>query len=359
MGYDHPILAESLIRNRDGIVGSWEPPGAIPTPLVLDDPANLEYWEPWVRAQIFDFEMFSRLGFTAETAGDGVSIWHLEANPAADPPGAVYEPLVKMTRPGEATFKEQLAFLNSYADLRPDRAPEILAQLGMPTAFLASIAFLRPDRTRWTLELLDAAFRLAVFVEMRIKHALACRRPVEFSPQVQPVIMTPGHGALPSGHATEAHALALVLWNLLQAGNSPVYQHVSYGVQLLRQASRIAINRTVAGVHFPVDSVAGAILGLTLGQYLVNRCRGDNNYHAHEFNGAAYPGNEDFTWIEIFDVEANPPAVKHTADYVTDLAQQNLSEAGHSPALSWLWSKAVAEWTDSIAGNGGDNDDDD
>ena len=39
-----------------------------------------------------------------------------------------------------------------------------------------------------------------------------------------------------------------------------------------RQA-RIAVNRTVAGVHFPIDSVAGALLGLTLAEYLVNLCQ--------------------------------------------------------------------------------------
>ena len=84
-------------------------------------------------------------------------------------------------------------------------------------AFLSSIPFLHPDRTKWTLELLDTVFRLANFVEMRFKHALACRRPIEYSPQIQPIILTPSHGALPSGHATEAFAVGLCLWTLLRA----------------------------------------------------------------------------------------------------------------------------------------------
>ena len=46
---------------------------------------------------------------------------------------------------------------------------------------------------------------------MQIKHALAVRRPIEFSPQVQPTIVTPAHGSLPSGHATEAYTMAVVL----------------------------------------------------------------------------------------------------------------------------------------------------
>ena len=41
----------------------------------------------------------------------------------------------------------------------------------------------------------------------------------------------------------------------------------------MRLATRIAVNRTIAGVHFPIDSAAGAVLGLTLGLYFVARCQ--------------------------------------------------------------------------------------
>ena len=62
--------------------------------------------------------------------------------------------------------------------------------------------------------------RLANYVEMRLKQALASRRPNEYSPQVQPMILTPSHGSFPSGHATETFVSAIVLRRLLQASGT-------------------------------------------------------------------------------------------------------------------------------------------
>ena len=45
---------------------------------------------------------------------------------------------------------------------------------------------------------------MSVLVEMRFKHELACWRPADYSFQVQPMITTPGHGSLPSGHCTQS-----------------------------------------------------------------------------------------------------------------------------------------------------------
>ena len=184
---------------------------------------------------------------------------------------------------------------------------------------------------------LGAAFRLARFVEMRFKHALACRRPIEYSAQVQPMILTPGHGTLPSGHATEAFTLAIVLWKLIRDSGSSTYNEDVWGVQLMRLAARIAINRTVAGVHFPVDSAAGAVLGLTLGQYLVNRCQGKPKAGAWKFDGPQF--SNDFSWLDFYDVAAGSQKAQ---PYAIALGQSALGQS--SPILKWLWDKAVEEW---------------
>jgi membrane-associated phospholipid phosphatase len=276
-----------------------------------------------------------------------MNVWHLEVTPAAGAaaPAAAYHPLVRMVRPTEAVFIGQLDFVANYADLRADRAGEILAQLDGPAAFLASIAYLAPGRARWTLELLDTVFRLAQFVEFRLKHAFACRRPIEYSPQVQPMIPTPEHGSLPSGHSTESFAMAIVLMRLIAASANPVYQQQAYGIQLLRLAHRVAINRQIAGVHFPVDSAAGALLGLTLGEYIHRRFTEAPGFDAWSFMGEDYPPDADFDWSEWFDVPAGSqraPAV--AVPYAERLPASPFNLGPPSPILSWLWGKALAEW---------------
>jgi hypothetical protein len=164
------------------------------------------------------------------------------------------------------------------------------------------------------------------------------------------MILTPSHGSLPSGHATESFTAAIVLWSLLRASKLDPYAnepdpnaHNSLSDQLMRQAARIAINRTVAGVHFPADSAAGAILGVTLGRYLVARCGGADGYPAAGFNGEAYPGQEDFTWNELYQVNGDALALKYDKGYVTNLKDQPLRPERNP--LTWLWDNALREWT--------------
>ncbi|MEM9370683.1 MAG: phosphatase PAP2 family protein [Pseudomonadota bacterium] len=330
----------------------------MPVPFPTNPDVTLEIWGPAERAALFQSDLISRLNFSTEelVADDPESrqviVQHLQISSAS----CSLQPLVKVTRPRESVLSgQQLNLVAGYADLRGDRGPEILAQLGEPYPFISSVAFLDPSRTPRTLELLNAALGLAYFVVMQVKAGLACRRPHEYSSQIQPLIPAPLHGTLPSGHATESAIAAYVLSALLRrvvvddgsGGTMPAPQFANDGwvVQLMRLASRIAVNRTIAGVHFPVDSIAGALLGLTLGQYLVARCTHDTGYASWAFEGdqmTSISDPIDHVWHDLFDVGTF--ILTDIPPYVTGPSNQTLGPDGRSAALNWIWRQALAEW---------------
>jgi hypothetical protein len=324
-----------MIGHRDGIVGAWRTVpaggsayGELPLESVANSLENLRRWEPWVRANVFDFESQSPLQF--KMAGTEAQL-HLYDNT-----GGASGKLTGMLRPTKAIFEQQLDLVAGYADLREDRRSEILAQTIPQIAFWSSVVNLNPWRAKWTLELIDVALRLANHVEMRFKHALASLRPHELSPQIQPMIQTPGHSAYPSGHGTEAHLIAYLLCELVP----PQTTINMLREQLMRQAARIAINRTVAGVHFPVDSAAGQHLGLLLGQYLVARSVGGRVIKTYAFDGTLFGPNDDFEFRKLYDAT--------TGTYPAGLPAYMVAGAditpGKSPTLEWLWKEAKAEW---------------
>jgi hypothetical protein len=209
-------------------------------------------------------------------------------------------------------------------------------------AFWNSVVPIYPDRHRYTLELIGMVLRLAKYAEMQFKNALCVRRPDEYSPQIQPILQTPPHGSMPSGHSTEAHAVARVLSRLiLNAAGTTVASRLRLHQQLMRQAARIAINRTVAGLHYPVDSMAGQALGLAVGDYFVARAKGGGMVDFWTFDGTAYPGDQDFTGGEIYDV-AQDDRIFPVAGYLAKGNAQFSVDA--APKLKWLWDLAAREW---------------
>jgi membrane-associated phospholipid phosphatase len=248
------LVVQALMMTRDGI---FEPDGhhnRLPVHGSLDNPMELENWDPWVRASLLQAEVCEGLSYAAG-GSDAFKLRLCEVD------------LFSLTRPSPQFFAGQLPLVQSWAALREERMAEILTQIDHQVAFIAAITGLKADRHRWTWEWLGAALSLVIAVEVRFKHALACRRPVVYSPQVQPVITTPGHGAYPMGHAAQIHMLAELLKVLLCLKDSPAQAQ-----QLDRLAERVSINRVVAGVHFPIDAHAGRALGRAMARYFLLRC---------------------------------------------------------------------------------------
>jgi hypothetical protein len=174
--------------------------------------------------------------------------------------------LLEFDQPKVGQLVKQLPLVQSWAELREERAAEVLAQIDNQVAFLGAVTGLNATKHRWTMEWLNAGLQLAIAVEMRFKHAFACARPCDLSQQVQPIITTPLHGTYPMGHCVQAFLVAYALQRLI--GWGPAHPGTT---QLQRQAARISINRVVAGVHFPVDAIGGQRMGQSLAEYFVAR----------------------------------------------------------------------------------------
>jgi membrane-associated phospholipid phosphatase len=206
--------------------------------------------------------------------------------------------VLALQRPSRQNFKDALERVRSWAALRDERMPEILVQVAPQWAFWSAIANLHPERSRATIELGLCALQFAMIATQRIKHMLACPRPADYDPTLQPILQTPPYAAFPGGHAVEAVVAMRVLSSLASqtnvdgAGKDVVTE---WREQFEALTSRIAENRVVAGLHFPVDSASGYLLGQTLAEYFLARCGQGTLVKHRKVDGTKFAPTSDFT----------------------------------------------------------------
>ena len=156
------------------------------------------------------------------------------------------------------------------------------------------------------------------------------RRPDQVDGRILPMIPTPAHFSFPSAHATEAYAVLTVLEALIKHWGS--YADEEARIAMLRRlAERIAVNRTVAGVHFPIDSWAGAVLGTAVGRAVLGRCG-----EKVSMNPATYIAED----VDFFDHDLTGEKARAAAGL--RLSNEKVS-AAETSIFSWLWSRALTE----------------
>lgn len=278
-------LATALRRSRSAVFHNGDDTLLRGTPLLSPGPAGrggpqaLRRWEPQVRLDTTVAGLLSALHFAHG------SWWHLPAFDAAGAAAGGATRLVTLTPPADNVFSDyQLPLVHAAAAERDDRLPEILSQADVFWPFWTAITNLDDTNAPRTVELVEVLMRCTHSMVMRFKHELAVPRPVDWSSTLGPIIATPGHASFPSGHATVSFMVARFFGRLLELKEDDATQ-----VWLLRLAHRIAQSRVVAGVHFPIDSVAGRLLGETLGEYFYARCTGN----AARYGGAAFADPDD------------------------------------------------------------------
>jgi undecaprenyl-diphosphatase len=88
-----------------------------------------------------------------------------------------------------------------------------------------------------------------------LRDAIGRRRPPLVYPEPKALVHVPHSGSFPSGHATVAFACATVLaWCV---------PRLAFPAFVL--AGAIAWSRVYVGVHWPLDVLGGAIIGLAVG----------------------------------------------------------------------------------------------
>lgn len=250
------MLSQALAVTHDGTVGYWDPTAnAIADPTPPPDLDDLAYLSTGRRMTVLMGELCSRFAVTQKSPG--TARLSLDNVPFCD-----------IERPTTPELKSQLTWVRNYSDLRVDRISEIAVQTVDIMSFYGTLTHLNASRRKKTLELLDLVQGLAITLEMQVKHICWSPRPIDFATEVQPIIQTPDHSTFPSGHATEAYALATILHHL-QNPSASASDGIRSQDMAYRIAHRIAVNRTVAGVHFPVDSAAGAVLGTVLAEVVI------------------------------------------------------------------------------------------
>jgi undecaprenyl-diphosphatase len=107
--------------------------------------------------------------------------------------------------------------------------------------------------------MVPAAVALADLSASGLKQATDRRRPEETLHGIDVLVTTPSTPAFPSGHASTSFAAAVVL--------SVAAPALAPAIVVL--AALVGFSRLYVGVHFPLDVLAGAVLGAAVATTLL------------------------------------------------------------------------------------------
>ncbi len=157
-------------------------------------------------------------------------------------------------RNSSAETAKELQTLLSYRDLRStEEIRDIRLEANNDTVYIAGYTLLDyrgGKKFPATAALLKDSFQDLEALLMRYKQRFDRVRPSVLEPSLETVIEIPGHPAYPSGHSTQAHFIAYLFGELAPSRKT----------EFIARADQIALNRVIAGLHYPSDSAAGVLL---------------------------------------------------------------------------------------------------
>jgi hypothetical protein len=275
-------------------------------------------------------DVLQHVSVTSATPGDDVALT------------VARQPMISLHRPHVDLLKAQLVHLRSYADLRYDRITEINIQMTDLLSFFGTPCMLDLSGRKYALELASVGLELAGWVSSAMKTRIPTIRPIDIEPRVLPIIQTPSHSTFPSGHAVESFTVATLLGKMFPDS----------ATLLDRMAARISTNRIVAGVHVPIDNVAGCATGRLLGAAIAEIAKTGKLTRTKDDIQAVYNPN---TGLPVGDIDAilatpalNPDFTYPSVDagHVNGLTLRKTTRSkadAPAPTLQALWTAAMDE----------------
>jgi len=130
---------------------------------------------------------------------------------------------------------------------------------GMIWLFIDALIAWRRSRWRDFATLAVALLFATIVADYALKPAFDRTRPFVASPAVLVIGGRPHDASFPSGHAANAFAAALVLSTTVPSGRMVWWP----------LAIAIAYSRVYLGVHYPLDVIGGAVVGLVCSALVV------------------------------------------------------------------------------------------
>lgn len=150
--------------------------------------------------------------------------------------------------------QRELELLHQYQELRtPERVAEIEREVYTDDINIGPETigvYTNSPRYRFTGQAVQDVLEAVEPIVLRFKVKFDRVRPNKLDSTLTTVIDVPEHPAYPSGHSTQAHAVAFLLGSLAPERRA----------EFEADALRVAVNREVAGLHYPSDTAAGRLL---------------------------------------------------------------------------------------------------
>jgi PAP2 superfamily protein len=270
LGSDNLNLNLNLGASAGGVTGYGRPrfntedmdkllPAPVPTKLKLPTKQYSPGWDPELRAWAYVQEFILDCNWGGKTPVDWLyqQINTFPGDTAKYPNFAVpyYGATVELD--DKEMANQVVGVANASLD-RADRAMEILDQATAPGAlnYWTGLIRIDPSQEKHSFLLMLIARKIGEYVAMGLKDKYRFRRPSQVYPLLFPIVDPPDTPSFPSSHSTQAHLISGVLTLALK------YPGGLTAGALRVLANRVARNREIAGVHYPMDSDCGAFVAI-------------------------------------------------------------------------------------------------